>query len=362
MLEFVTEKESVWDRLRAQTAPIYLYGMGDGALRILAAARREKVPVAGIFASDEFVRGKEFAGFKVRKLSELEAELNDFVIVLSFAVSSPAMLERIQKLSQRYPLFVPDVPVVGGGSFTWEYCKEHAAQIQGVYQSLADERSRQIYANLVNFKISGDPRYLTSQVDTPDEVWNRVLCPTNHEIYVDLGAYNGEAIRQMLDFTRGKYHRIYAVEPDKKNYKKLVKFVGDTPSVECYQCRAWCIDTDLPAVPKAGKQPASAEGQTIPARAVDNLLGGKPLTLLRMDVEGAEREALWGASRSIARYSPKLMISLYHRNEDIYELPLLVKRINSRYRLYIRHLPYIPAWETALYAVCDEGGGAQYTD
>ena len=97
-----------------------------------------------------------------------------------------------------------------------------------------------------------------------------------------------------------------------------------------------------------------------PARSVDNLLAGNPLTLLKMDVEGAEREALWGASRSIARYAPKLMISLYHRNEDIFELPLLVKRINPRYRLFIRHLPYIPAWETNLYAVCENNGNEQY--
>lgn len=249
------------------------------------------------------------------------------------------------------------------GLFTPEYCLEHEEEIQAVYQSLADERSRQIYANIINFKISGNPAYLIDQVDSKDEIWNRVLQPTNHEIYVDLGAYNGDTIREMLEYTRGKYHRIIAVEPDKKNYKKLVKFVGDTPSVQCYQCTAWCVDTELPFGAKAGRQSAIAmEGAMTPARAVDNLLAGNPVTLLKMDVEGAEREALWGASRSIARYAPKLMISLYHRNEDIFELPLLVKRINPRYRLFIRHLPYIPAWETNLYAVCEDNGNTQYAE
>ena len=366
MLEFVTEKISVWERLQAESRPIYLYGMGDGALRILAAMRTFKIPVAGIFASDEFVRGHDFAGFQVRKLSELEAECDDFVVVLAFAVCSPAMIEKIRTLGQRYTLYVPDVPVVGGGLFTRSYCDEHAEEIQTVYQSLADERSRQIYGNLINFKISGNPAYLTDQVDTRDDIWNRVLCPTNHEIYVDLGAYNSDTIREMLEYTRGKYHRIIAVEPDKKNYKKLVKFVGDTPSVQCYQCAAWCVDTELPFASRAGRQSQVAmEGMSTPARAVDNLLAGNPVTLLKVDVEGAEREALWGASRSIVRYAPKMMISLYHRNEDIFELPLLVHRINPRYKLYIRHLPYIPAWETNLYAVCDDNGqygNAQYGD
>lgn len=361
MLQFVTEKVSVWDKLSAETRPIYLYGMGDGALRILAVMRQFQIPVAGIFASDEFVRGHDFAGYPVRKLSELEAEVRDFVVVLAFAVCSPAMIDRVRTLSEKYTLYVPDVPVVGGGIFTPDYCTEHEEEIRQVYQSLADERSRQIYANLINFKISGNPAYLIDQVDSKDDIWNRVIQPTNHEIYVDLGAYNGDSIREMLEYTRGKYHRIIAVEPDRKNYKKLVKFVGDTPSVQCYQCTAWCVDTELSVASKTGRQSTvAAEGAMTPARAVDNLLAGNPVTLLKMDVEGAEREALWGASRSIARYAPKLMISLYHRNEDIYELPLLVKKINPRYRLFIRHLPYIPAWETSLYAVCEETGSTQY--
>ena len=114
MLQFVTEKISVWDRLKAETRPIYLYGMGDGAVRILAAMRTYGIQAAGIFASDEFVRGHDFAGYPVRKLSELEAELNDFVIVLAFAVCSPAMIDRIRVLGEKYQLYVPDVPVVGG--------------------------------------------------------------------------------------------------------------------------------------------------------------------------------------------------------------------------------------------------------
>ncbi len=70
-----------------------------------------------------------------------------------------------------------------------------------------------------------------------------------------------------------------------------------------------------------------------------------------MDVEGFEREAIWGASQTIGHYAPKMMVSLYHRNEDIFELPILIKKLNPKYQLFIRHQLYIPAWETNLYAV-----------
>ena len=119
-----------------------------------------------------------------------------------------------------------------------------------------------------------------------------------------------------------------------------------------YNAAAWCVDTELPFAAKAGRQSAisaSAESR-IAARSVDSILGRKAATIIKMDVEGFEREAIWGAAQTIARYAPKLMISLYHRNEDIFELPLLIKMLNPNYKLYIRHQLYIPAWETNLYA------------
>ena len=69
-----------------------------------------------------------------------------------------------------------------------------------------------------------------------------------------------------------------------------------------------------------------------------------------MDVEGAEKQAIEGCVASI-RNGAKLICALYHRTEDIFELPLLVHEINPKLKLYIRHLMYIPAWETNLYCI-----------
>ena len=56
MLSFVTEKQSCWDRLKADKRPIFIYGMGDGALKIMSVFREKGITVSGVFASDEFVR------------------------------------------------------------------------------------------------------------------------------------------------------------------------------------------------------------------------------------------------------------------------------------------------------------------
>ena len=56
----------------------------------------------------------------------------------------------------------------------------------------------------------------------------------------------------------------------------------------------------------------------------------------------ANGEALWGSAQTIAHYTPKLMVSLYHRNEDMFSLPLLIQKLNPNYDIYIRHQLYIP--------------------
>ncbi|MBQ3179952.1 MAG: FkbM family methyltransferase, partial [Firmicutes bacterium] len=76
-----------------------------------------------------------------------------------------------------------------------------------------------------------------------------------------------------------------------------------------------------------------------------------PPTLMKFDVEGAEEAALLGAQKLLAEFKPRLQVAAYHRSEDIFRLPLLIRRLNPDYRLYLRHHPHIPAWETNIYAV-----------
>lgn len=73
-------------------------------------------------------------------------------------------------------------------------------------------------------------------------------------------------------------------------------------------------------------------------------------TYIKMDIEGAEAEALLGAKESIEKNKPKLAICLYHKPDDIFKLPLLVHKINPLYKMYIRHYSNYHT-DTLLYAV-----------
>ena len=70
-----------------------------------------------------------------------------------------------------------------------------------------------------------------------------------------------------------------------------------------------------------------------------------------MDVEGAENLAIEGAKETILKYKPKMCIAAYHRAYDLLELPEKVLSIRDDYKVYLRHFPYLPAWDTNYYFI-----------
>lgn len=90
--------------------------------------------------------------------------------------------------------------------------------------------------------------------------------------------------------------------------------------------------------------------ETVEVTSLDTELEGKEVTFIKMDIEGAELEALIGAESLIKKNRPKLAISIYHKMEDIIEIPQIILEYYPDYRLYLRHYSIITT-ETILYAI-----------
>lgn len=353
MLEFVKETQSVWEYIRTTDKPIALYGMGDGAQKIMRAMSLVGRKPDEVFASDGFVRHNDFCGYTVKSLAEIEKNYDDFLILLSFATERPEVLELIRSISRRHELLAPDVPVVGEGLFDTDYLYKNKENIQIVYNMLADEQSKTVFADTVNFKISGKIDYLFHSETQKSEVYENLIKPGKQEVYVDLGAYNGDTVREFMTFTDGNYKEIHAFEPDFKNYQKLKTSCEGMENVFLYNKGAYKEKNTLLFSAKAGRNSAvsAKEGKPVEVDSVDNLCFKSRPTIIKFDVEGAEREALLGCKRTLEAFRPRLMVSAYHRNEDIFAVPLMIKSLNPDYRIYMRHHPYIPCWETNCYAL-----------
>jgi hypothetical protein len=125
------DQPDLFERLAAERPAVLLYGMGNGADKIIAHLESKNIPVSGVFASDGFVRGQIFHGMRVQAFSEIKAAYDPLrtVILLSFGSARPEVLDSILGVAQAFPLLVPDMPVCGGPLFDRAYAAAHEEEI-----------------------------------------------------------------------------------------------------------------------------------------------------------------------------------------------------------------------------------------
>jgi len=343
----------LWTYLAEQTKPIVLYGMGNGADKIADELERRGMEVSAYFASDDFVRGQLFRSKRVMKYAEVKEIYPECVILVAFASQLPDVMARMDAIDAENELYVPDVPVVGGRVFDSAFYEENLALIREARELFADEESKTLYDNILSYKLTGKLSYLKAATSSQEEVLGSVMNCGRYAYCADLGAYNGDSVREfMREFP--SLEKVVSLEPDRRNYKKLVRFVEEAglSFVECHNCAAWCENGEMAFSASGNRNARAGEGKGVVAvRTLDSILDGARVDYIKYDVEGSEYEALCGSIETINRYQPDLLVSLYHRNEDIFRLPIFVHSLLPEHKLYLRRFPYIPAWDLNLYAV-----------
>lgn len=340
-----------WNQLRSTAKPIVLYGMGNGADRILAALAQHGLQAAGVFASDEFVRGQSFHGFPVLRYEEAKQHFGPMLVLLAFGTSLPSVLARIEAIAQEQELYAPDFPVAGDTLFDEAFYLAHRAELETVHARLADAQSRFVLQELIAYKLTWDIRRLRACETDLDDAYTSLLQLSAGESLVDLGAYRGDTVQQFVRFCPD-YRRILAVEPDAYSFRQLQRSTAALRACTCVQALAGREPGQAMFSARGGRgSHQAASGICVPVVSADALLQGQPASFFNIDVEGAEREALLGAAQTIRTYKPKLLLAAYHRSEDLFALPQLVCSLRSDYRIYLRRHRQLPAWDINFYFV-----------
>ena len=366
-LEIIKEQNKgardLWSYLKCTHKKILMYGMGNGADKILSICERYGIEVCDFFASDGFVRGHLFHGKKVLSYSEACEKYGreNMIVLLSFASSLPDVLANIYRIAEECELYAPDVPVCGENLFNYEFFEANEEKIRRVEGLLCDERSKEIFSDVINYKIGGNIAWLRYGHSDFAEVYEDILHAENFEKIADLGAYNGDTLREIAPFAPNLRQAI-AFEPDRRNHKKLSDYAEGEERFEITSIKAaaWSHkdtllfdgsgnrnSTLISAGLEVNRPPKTVE---VEAESLDNILGGESVDYIKFDVEGAEKEAILGSLETIEKHRPALMISLYHRSEDVFALPLMIHEKFPDYKLYIRRREYIPAWDMVLIA------------
>lgn len=182
-------------------------------------------------------------------------------------------------------------------------------------------------------------------------------CPNpNYEIFIDAGCFDGASSIDFIKWCSDSYKKIIAFEPDSKQHPICIENLKDMRNTVIHPYGLWNENTELSFDNVTG-MPGSAcisdsSENTIKIKTVklDDIVLGDDITFIKMDVEGAELNALKGAEQTILKYRPKLAICVYHKPEDIWEIPTYILSLHKSYKLYLRRYG-CNGTETVLYAV-----------
>ena len=161
---------------------------------------------------------------------------------------------------------------------------------------------------------------------------------TSNEAYVDGGSYDGDTIRAFIDRVHGRFNDIYAFEPDPATFEKLKSNFRDEPRVHPIHAGLHSHAGDLRFRDDASRGAIFADDGNIemPVTTIDDVLGDRRLTYVKMNIEGAEIDALQGGRNAICKWLPRLAISVYHRASDLWRIPEVILELSSDYELYLR--------------------------
>lgn len=346
---YIYYMKDLWNYLKCENKPIVLYGMGNGADKVISVCEKYGVKISGVFSSDGFVRSKTFHGMPVTDYKTAKDTFGEMVVLLCFGTALPDVIGNIKKISGECELYAPDVPVYGDTLFCAEYYEKHIEEFKEIFSLLADETSKNTLKSIIDYKLSGRIDYLSCCQMPEDEAYSSFLNLTDSETYLDLGAYRGDTVQSFCSVVKD-YKEIIAVEPDKKTYLKLCENTKDIKNIR--NINAFISDSQGNATFNSnGSRGTGAKGKetAVDVISVDSL-ALKP-TFIKMDIEGAEGKAIKGATETIKRYKPKMQIAAYHKSGDLIDIPKAILSLRNDYKVYLRHNPCLPAWDVNYFFV-----------
>lgn len=242
---------------------------------------------------------------------------------------------------------------------TWyDYIWDNIDQFSDVYELLADDKSRDVFAGLLNYRISRDDKYIRDFVDDVDtQYFERELFSIDNIVMVDCGAFIGDTVENFIKLTgRGGYKQIYSFEPDKQIYEKLNEKIKKNgwKNIKAFNLGNYkekatlCFESGGQGT-EMSNHISSTGNIKVEVDAIDNIIH-EPVDLIKMDIEGSEYDALLGCKGLINSYKPVLSICIYHKPDDYFTLPNLIHSMNPDYKFYVRQYAFNDN-ETILYAI-----------
>jgi len=353
---------------------IVLFGAGRLGRRTAQALRAVGRPAAGFADNNQSLWGTTVEGLTVLSPADAVSQFGRhscFVVTIWRAGGSHRFAhsrEQLRELGGRHVIPISPLAWKHPSAMLPHYCLDlphrvlaESEEVRKGFDLLCDDRSRIEFLSQLRFRLLGDFDGLAHPDSEPQYLATDLFRWREDEVFVDGGAFDGDTLRSVI--AAGKsFERYIALEPDSTNYHALKHYLATLPAgvrsrvevspVAAYSTRA---RMRLDGAGSASAVLVEAEGGGIRDGDVecvplDEYLAERAITFVKLDIEGAEPNALQGARHLIARNRPVLAVCVYHSQNHLWRLPLLIDSVVEDYRYYLR--PYNEeAWDLVCYAV-----------
>ena len=359
----------VLDEVLSGQRPALIYPAARMGRRAAVRLTEAGVRVMAFGDSDPAVGGTVIDGLPVLTPSEIAARHRRDAILVSSTLFDSAICEdlRARGCTAVIPvgylnLRLPDIFSSREYQGSWAAATDirNRPAIEKAYGLLGDTESQRVFIGKLAF-------YLTLDKERLDDIKSEATIYFDSTVYdvgvdevaVDGGAFVGDTFRSFLDTCDDQFRSYFAFEPDPTNYATLLDLATSDPA------RLVAVKAGLARHTSSARLLSSRGvdsrvltddepgGVQIDVVSLDDYFDGRPSpTLIKMDIEGAEAEALCGAARLLLQAPPVLAVSAYHFPTDLWTIPLLIQRLMPRSRLYLRHYTR-EVDDTVCYAVPD---------
>lgn len=322
-----------------------IVGMADEGLRLASLCKRHGIVLHAVADDNPERRGLVVEGQTVTAVEELQRiDRNVPVIVASHRALKPVRRLRQMGFANVAPFLLLQAldperfPPHMFHDRLLEDLVESLPRLRELGDRLADDRSKAVLSAVIQYRLTGDPEALAPIVEWELYGPGELLSYTSNEVYVDGGTFDGDSIRLFADRVGNHYDRIVGFEPDPNTFKRLKANFAGEPRVEPINAGLHRKKGTL-RFDDAGTRGSilvETGGVTVPVVALDEMLKGSRVTYIKMNIEGAELDALEGARDSIASWAPKLAISAYHRADHLWKVPEAMMSLRDDYKLYFR--------------------------
>lgn len=359
------EKDTIKE-IKKENLPLVMWGAGSSAEEVFEYISQNDIIIDDIFVDDEYYcENMELLGKRVLSYSLLRQKYNKVNVIMG-----NSYYEKIERLKSQevickvFYLFSMSYSIYDKTSIS--EIESNIDKYETVFNYLSDELSKNCLLAFLKTRVSGNNQYIFDVFTKEMNFFNNdIFRVGEEEVYIDVGAFDGDTIRLFLKENKGKYKHIYAIEPDSNNFNKLNTYISlnNIKKISVKEYGAWNEEGEMAFYSSESKVSSFANlndkfieksNSVIKVDTLDNMFNYKDnVSLLKINYLEGVYEALQGAKNIIRKYNPKIVITVGFDCKNIRMIPILLKQINPSYRLYLRFNRGMTSALT-LYGVCNK--------